>query len=113
MLDWLLNLLAPRRDAPLARHDFGIDPRQPIGVYSGQPPLPATPRVTLTEQLLDSLRGDPGIRLSESTARNRRYTGTDAIATPSYPTGPPRANRPEHLEVAPLTSLPSRHGGLV
>lgn len=90
-----------------------VDPRQPIGRYAGNPPLPATPPATLTEQLLGSLRGgDAGVRLGASTARNERYFGIDVIQTPAYPTGPPPANRPQDLELAAVQALPDRGPGI-
>jgi hypothetical protein len=90
-----------------------VDPRQPIGMYTGNPPLPTTPRVTLTEQLLASFRGgSAGLRLSASTARNERYVGTDVIRTPTYPSGPRRVNRPDQLALASRTVLPDRGPGV-
>lgn len=89
----------------------GIDPRTlPIGMYAGNPPLPQQPRVVLVDQLHESLTGPPGLRLSASTNRTGRYWGTDAVPAPRYPTGPPRVNRPEDLELAPVQALQSRQG---
>jgi hypothetical protein len=83
----------------------GVDPRTlPIGTYAGQPPLPMTPRVALTDQLIESTMGPPGIRLSMSTNRAGRYWGTDAVPAPRYPERQLHVNQPQHLEVAPISA---------
>jgi hypothetical protein len=89
----------------------GVDPRRvPMGMYAGNPPLPQNPRVVLVDQLHESLMGPPGIRLAMSTNRGGRYFGTDAVPAPRYPTGPPKVNRPQDLEMAPVQALAPRGG---
>jgi hypothetical protein len=84
-----------------------VDPRTlPIGSYAGNPPLPMTPRTMLVDRTHDSLMGPPGIRLSMSTNRAARYWGTNAVPSVLYPDQQrPKANRPELLEVAPISAM--------
>lgn len=88
--------------------------RMPIGMYAGNPPLPQDPDVTRRDELLDSMLGEPGLRLALSSDQSSVYYGTDAIPAPRFPlTGPVKVNRDFQLEVAGLQASPNRAPDLV
>lgn len=88
----------------------GVDPRTlPMGMYAGNPVLPQQVRVTLVDQLHDSLTGPPGILESQSTNRAGRYWGTDAVPGPVFPAAPSKkVNRVVDVEMAPVQALQAR-----
>lgn len=75
-------------------------PTASMGMYQGIP-LPQDPRRALTAQILPTMSGPPGVRLSMSSNRPGRYFGTDQVAPLRFPlTGSPGVNQPRDFETA-------------
>jgi len=76
--------------------------RQSPGMFSGNPTPPQDPTLAIASELVDSLAGDPGLRLWSTTGRRLFSAGTlyPQRTTPWADFGP---NSPAALHTAPVS----------
>lgn len=80
----------------------GGAPRRPLGQFAGNPEDPNNPTGAAVRLLLDSMTGDPGVRLASSRGkRTFRAGGLDVQRFPLFNGGPASD---EALSTLPITA---------